>query len=89
MDKEILPLLICIYCNKEDEDFELHVFKQENNEVVDAILYCPSCHRYYMILDTVVYMTKDSDRIKKDEHRFLKLYEKELPDHVKKNMKPS
>ncbi|MFW9990537.1 MAG: hypothetical protein ACFFD4_00620 [Candidatus Odinarchaeota archaeon] len=89
LDEDILSLLTCIYCNKVEEDFELHAFKKEGKEIFDGILYCSTCHRYYMILDTVVYLVRDADRIKKDEMRFLKLYASELPEHVREKLKPS
>ncbi|MHA1167053.1 MAG: hypothetical protein ACTSP4_06310 [Candidatus Hodarchaeales archaeon] len=88
MDKEILPLLICIYCDREDQDLMLYIFKETGNDVVDGLLICQECGRYYMIHDSIAYLTLDAERNRKDETRFLKQYASNLPARVKASLKP-
>jgi len=61
-------------------------------EVVEGVLYCPDCGRWYPIIDEIPRMLPDRLREKKEikdvELAFLRKHRDELPDKVVREGKP-
>ncbi|HID41013.1 MAG TPA: Trm112 family protein [Pyrodictium sp.] len=51
-------------------------------EVVTGVLYCPSCSRWYPIIDEIPRMLPDNLRKRDEDLRFLRRYQKKLPDKI-------
>ena len=60
MKKDLLKKLCC---PQDKEDLIVDIFKEdENEEVIEGILVCPSCRRYYPIIFSIPIMTPDEYR---------------------------
>ena len=60
-------------------------------EVVEGVLYCPGCGRWYPIIDEIPRLLPDHIReakMKKDELAFLRRHADELPDKITREGKP-
>ena len=63
-----------------------------SREIVEGVLYCPECGRWYPIIDEIPRLLPDRIRqekeIKKVELDFLKKHADELPDKITREGKP-
>lgn len=50
MKKELMNILACPVCKG---NLELSVAEENEKEVVNGSLYCPSCSTHYPIVDTI------------------------------------
>jgi uncharacterized protein YbaR (Trm112 family) len=66
---------------------DLHVF-DEKNEVVEGIIVCSECNRFYPIIDEIPHMLPDNLRSKDEDLKFLKKWIEKLPEKVKTQGKP-
>jgi uncharacterized protein YbaR (Trm112 family) len=66
---------------------ELHVF-EEKEELVDGMIICPKCLRWYPIRNEIPEMLPDELREKKDEIAFLKKWREKIPEKIKSEGKP-
>jgi len=66
---------------------DLHVF-DEKSEVVEGIIVCAECNRFYPIIDEIPHMLPDNLRSKDEDLKFLKKWIKKLPEKVKTEGKP-
>jgi len=66
---------------------DLHVF-DEKNEVVEGIIVCAECNRFYPIIDEIPHMLPDNLRSKDEDLKFLKKWIEKLPEKVKTQGKP-
>jgi uncharacterized protein YbaR (Trm112 family) len=66
---------------------DLHVF-DEKNEVVEGIIVCTECNRFYPIIDEIPHMLPDNLRSKDEDLKFLKKWIQKLPEKVKTQGKP-
>jgi uncharacterized protein YbaR (Trm112 family) len=66
---------------------DLHVF-DEKNEVVEGIIVCTECNRFYPIIDEIPHMLPDNLRSKDEDLKFLKKWIEKLPEKVKTQGKP-
>ena len=57
-------------------------------EVVEGLLFCPNCKRWYPIIDEIPRMLPDKLRKKDDELAFLRKYASKLPEEVVKSGLP-
>ena len=60
-------------------------------EVVEGVLYCPGCGRWYPIIDEIPRLLPDHIReakMKKEELAFLRKHASELPDKIAREGKP-
>ncbi|MCY0849313.1 Trm112 family protein [Sulfuracidifex metallicus] len=60
----------------------------ESKEIIEGILVCDKCNRWYPIIDEIPRMLPDGLRKKEDDIKFLKAHENEIEDRVKKNGLP-
>ena len=70
MKKNLLDILACPMCKK--HPLELIEIKSKGDEIVEGVIYCTSCERYYLIIEEIPVMLPDELRDKKQENEFLK-----------------
>ena len=85
MHYDLMDLLACPICKC--EELELHVFL-EKEEIVEGMITCTKCDRFYPIKDTIPHMLPDHLRKEKEEVNFLKKYENQIPVKIKESGKP-
>jgi uncharacterized protein YbaR (Trm112 family) len=66
---------------------ELHVF-EEKSEIVEGLITCPKCLRWYPIKDEIPEMLPDELREKKDELIFLRKWQTQIPENILTEGKP-
>ena len=66
---------------------ELHVF-EETDEIVEGIILCPKCLRWYPIRDEIPELLPDDLREAKDELSFLRKWRTQIPRNVLLDGKP-
>jgi uncharacterized protein YbaR (Trm112 family) len=85
MKRRLLDLLACPICK--NYPLSLLVF-DEKDEIVEGMIICTSCNRWYPIIDEIPHMLPDDLRSKKGDVAFLQRWEKNVPDDVKNEGKP-
>jgi uncharacterized protein len=64
----------------------------EDNEkvivIIDGILYCKNCSRFYPIIDEIPIMLPDELREKEKDIQFLKKWKNYIPEQILKNSNP-
>jgi uncharacterized protein YbaR (Trm112 family) len=68
---------------------ELVELRSENEVVVDGVLLCPECQRFYPIIDEIPIMLPDDLRRREEDLTFLRRWVGKLPDKVVYNGKPN
>ena len=86
MNKTLLDILACPI--DKQNPLELYEFKTENNVIIDGMLTCSKCSRFFPIIEEIPIMLPDDLRDKTQELEFLKKYQKKLPQNIKDNAKP-
>jgi len=66
---------------------QLHVFKEEK-EIVEGIIICPKCLRWYPIRDEIPEMLPDELREEKDELPFLRKWKDKTTQKIISEGKP-
>lgn len=66
---------------------ELHVFKKKE-EIVEGIIICPKCLRWYPIQDKIPEMLPDELRKEKNELPFLQKWRTQIPQKILLEGKP-
>ena len=66
---------------------ELHVF-EEKEEIVEGVIICPKCLRWYPIRDEIPEMLPDELREEKAELPFLRKWNKNFPKKILLEGKP-
>jgi uncharacterized protein YbaR (Trm112 family) len=57
-------------------------------EIVDGVLYCPNCKRWYPIIDEIPELLPDELRDKERELAFLLTQSNRIPEDITKSGKP-
>jgi uncharacterized protein YbaR (Trm112 family) len=65
----------------------LHVF-EEKEEIVEGVIICPKCQRWYPIRDEIPEMLPDELREEKDELPFLRKWKNKFPKEILLTGKP-
>ncbi len=52
------------------------------DEIVEGLLYCEKCGRWYPIIDEIPRMLPDSLRIEKDDIEFLRKHKNDIPRNI-------
>ena len=86
MQKRVLRILACP--DDRHNPLGLVELSSRGDDVVDGVLVCPECGRYYPILGEVPVMLPDEMRNKKDDLAFLEKWKSKLPDSVVHGGKP-
>ncbi|MCK4497607.1 Trm112 family protein [Candidatus Bathyarchaeota archaeon] len=85
MKKKLMDILACPI--DKHYPLELHVFEGKR-EIVEGLIVCPRCLRWYPIRDEIPEMLPDALRKEKDELPFLRKWVNEIPSKILKEGKP-
>lgn len=66
---------------------KLHVF-EENDEIVEGLIICPKCLRWYPIREEIPEMLPDELRKRNEDLPFLKKWKNSIPEKVVHEGKP-
>jgi len=66
---------------------ELYVF-EEKEEIVEGLIVCPKCLRWYPIRDEIPEMLPDQLRNREEEISFLKKWKDKIPSKIVREGKP-
>ncbi|MFQ6076000.1 MAG: Trm112 family protein [Candidatus Bathyarchaeia archaeon] len=80
-----MDILACPICKH--HPLELHVF-EEKEEIVEGLLVCPSCSRWYPIIDEIPHMLPDELRESGEDLSFLRKFKNRVPKEVLEEGKP-
>ena len=86
MQRKLLDILACPI----DKHYPLDLleFSLRDDVIVDGVLLCSECSRYYPIIDEIPVMLPDNLRNKKEDVEFLRKWKEKLPDKVTQGGKP-
>ena len=76
MKKKLMDILACPI--DKHYPLELHIF-EEKEEIVEGVIICPKCLRWYPIRDEIPEMLPDELRDAKDELPFLEKWKSKIP----------
>lgn len=85
MKKKLMDILACPI--DKHYPLELYIF-QEKEEIVEGLIVCPKCLRWYPIRDEIPEMLPDELRDEKDEIRFLKKWKAKISKKILVEGKP-
>mgnify|MGYP000582328172 CR=1 FL=1 len=80
-----MEILACPICKH--YPLQLYVF-EEKKEIVEGLIVCTSCKRWYPIIDEIPHMLPDELRNKEEDLAFLRKWKDKLPEEVVKEGKP-
>jgi len=66
---------------------QLHIF-EEKEEIVEGVIICPECLRWYPIRDEIPEMLPDELREEKNELPFLRKWKDKIPQRIISGGKP-
>ena len=87
MQRKLLDILACPM----DKHYPLEMLEfslRGEDVVVDGVLICPECGRYYPIIDEIPVMLPDNLRTRKEDLGFLERWSSKLPEKVVHGGKP-
>lgn len=86
MKRKLLDILACPI----DKHYPLELFEinSEGEDIVDGVLVCTNCNRFYPIIDEIPVMLPDDLRNKNEDLDFLTKFREKLPEKVVKTGKP-
>ena len=86
MKRKLLDILACPI----DKHYPLELFEinSEGEDIVDGVLVCTNCNRFYPIIDEIPVMLPDDLRNKNEDIEFLTKFREKLPEKVVKTGKP-
>ncbi|MBS7640887.1 MAG: Trm112 family protein [Candidatus Bathyarchaeia archaeon] len=85
MKRRLMDILACPI--DKYHPLELYVFKEEE-EVVEGIIVCPKCLRWYPIRDEIPEMLPDELRNRKEDIEFLVKWKEKVPERILLEGKP-
>lgn len=71
-----------------DSEIEENQHEEKVSVIIDGILYCDKCFRFYPIIDEIPIMLPDELREKENDIRFLERWRKNIPEKILKCAKP-
>ena len=86
MQRKLLDILACPI----DKHYPLDLleFATKDQLILDGVLLCGECDRYYPIIDEIPVMLPDSLRNRKEDLAFLEKWKSKIPTPVLKSGKP-
>jgi len=86
MQRRLLDILACPI----DKNYPLEMleFEVRGDVIVDGVLICSECGRYYPIIDEIPVMLPDRLRNRKEDLDFLEKWNPKLPEKVLHGGKP-
>ena len=85
MKKKLMEILACPI--DKYYPLDLHVFKQDE-EIVEGLIICPKCLRWYPIRDEIPEMLPDEMRKREEDLPFLKKWKEKIPEKILVEGKP-
>ncbi|MCW4006645.1 MAG: Trm112 family protein [Candidatus Bathyarchaeota archaeon] len=85
MKRKLMEILACPI--DKHHPLELHVF-EETDEVVEGLIVCPQCQRWYPIRDEIPEMLPDDLRKETEDLPFLKKWKTQAPPSIVTEGKP-
>ena len=85
MKQKLMDILACPI--DKYHPLELHVFEQKD-EIVEGVIVCPKCLRWYPIRDEIPEMLPDELRKDAEDLPFLKKWKDKIPKNVVAEGKP-
>jgi len=86
MQRKLLDILACPI--DKNYPLELMEFNLKDEIIVDGVLLCGKCKRFYPIIDEIPVMLPDSLRNRKEDLEFLNRWKSRLPRSVVDEGKP-
>ena len=86
MQRKLMEILACPI--DKHHPLELLEFVAKENIVVEGVILCSDCGRYYPIVDEIPVMLPDNLRSKKEDLDFLEKWKERLPERVTRSGKP-
>ncbi len=80
-----MDILACPICKS--HPLSLHVF-EEREEIVEGLLTCSNCGRWYPIIEEIPYMLPDELRDGRDDISFMRKWKSKFPEATLKRGKP-
>jgi uncharacterized protein YbaR (Trm112 family) len=80
--QSLLDILACPICK--NHPLKLFVF-QEEEEIIEGLITCEECNRWYPIIDEIPFMLPDELRDGKDDIPFLTKWKDKFPKNILKN----
>ncbi len=86
MQRKLLDILACPI----DKYYPLNLleFTTKGDLIVDGVLLCDKCKRFYPIIDEIPVMLPDELRDRKEDTDFLRRWKERLPSEVVQSGKP-
>lgn len=85
MKRRLMEILACPI--DKHYPLELYVF-EEKEEIVEGIIVCPKCLRWYPIRDEIPELLPDELRNMREEIEFLKKWRDKIPEKILMEGKP-
>jgi uncharacterized protein len=85
MKRKLMEILACPI--DKTHPLELHVF-EEKDEIVEGLIVCPKCLRWFPIRDEIPEMLPDELRKETEDLPFLKKYKEKVPAKIVAEGKP-
>ncbi|WP_018676365.1 Trm112 family protein [Riemerella columbina] len=82
MEKRIIDKMCCPF---DKNDLHLTIFREEKDVVVEGIMLCTKCARYYPIISGIPIMSPDEFRELGYERPFLEKWQDHLPKQLSQN----
>jgi uncharacterized protein YbaR (Trm112 family) len=79
MKPSLMEILACPMCKSYPLDLDVFL---EQDEVVEGIIHCQKCNRWFPIIDEIPYMLPDELRDGKDDIPFLKKWHARFPQKI-------
>lgn len=85
MKRKLMEILACPI----DKHHPLNLLVlRENEEIIEGLIICPKCKRYYPIIEDIPRMLPDDLRSKEEDLDFVKKWKEKIPSDVLYNGKP-
>jgi uncharacterized protein YbaR (Trm112 family) len=86
MNKKMMEMLACPI----DKHFPLEIFEANSKEqiILEGVIYCSKCSRFYPIIEEIPIMLPDELRNKDQDIEFLKKNQSKLPEKIIKQASP-
>jgi uncharacterized protein YbaR (Trm112 family) len=85
LKRRLMEILACPI--DKHHPLELYIF-EEREEIVEGIIVCPKCNRFYPIIDEIPHMLPDNLRSKEEDLKFLKRWIQKVPGKIVKEGRP-
>jgi uncharacterized protein YbaR (Trm112 family) len=85
MKRKLMDILACPI--DKYYPLDLHVF-EEKDEIVEGLIVCPKCNRWYPIRDEIPEMLPDELRKESEDLPFLKKWKEKIPKEIAMGGRP-